>query len=141
VSAVERYRRDILGEARRYKRYPRIAIDNAWEGEVRVRMAIGADGRIAGLSVARGSAHAVLDRDALRLFETAQSRVPVPRELRGQAFEIDVGVRYDLKDQRSGWNTTRWSTSSRMPIFSPSAWLWWLGTSASTRRPLVSFNV
>lgn len=141
AGAITRFRQGILRTARADKRYPRVAVDNLWEGKVGVRMSIGADGRIAALRVTRGSGHAVLDREALRLFETAQSRVPIPRELRGQAFEIDLEAVYDLTDQRSGWNTTTWSTSRRMPICSPSAWLWWLGTSASTRRPLASLSV
>lgn len=100
--AVARFRQGILDVARRDKRYPRVAVDNAWEGAVAVQMAVGADGRIAALRVTRGSGHAVLDREALRLFESAQSRVPIPRELRGQAFEIGVEVVYDLRAQRSG---------------------------------------
>lgn len=100
--AVARFRQGILDVARRDKRYPRVAVDNAWEGAVAVQMAVGADGRIAELRVTRSSGHAVLDREALRLFESAQSRVPIPRELRGQAFEIGVEVVYDLRAQRSG---------------------------------------
>jgi hypothetical protein len=30
------------------------------------------------------------------------SRVAIPRELRGQAFEFEVEVVYNLRDQRSG---------------------------------------
>ena len=100
--AVARFRQGVLDVARRDKRYPRVAVDNAWEGAVAVQMAVGADGRIAALRVTRSSGHAVLDREALRLFESAQSRVPIPRELRGQAFEIGVEVVYDLRAQRSG---------------------------------------
>jgi protein TonB len=100
--AVARYRQEILDAARRGKRYPRVAIDNAWEGEVGVQMSVGARGRIAALRVTRSSGHAVLDREALRLFESAKSRVAIPRELRGQAFEIEVEVVYSLRAQRSG---------------------------------------
>src|SRR3989338_7765763 len=32
-------------------------------------------------------------------------------------------------------NATTWSMSRRMPILSPSAWLWWLGTRDNTRAP------
>lgn len=102
AGAITRFRQGILRTARADRRYPRVAVDNLWEGKVGVRMSIGADGRIAALRVTRGSGHAVLDREALRLFETAQSRVPIPRELRGQAFEIDLEAVYDLTDQRSG---------------------------------------
>lgn len=101
-TAITRFRESLLDRARRDKRYPRVAVDNLWEGTVAVRMSIGADGRIAALRVTRGSGHAVLDREALRLFGAARSQVPVPRELRGQAFEIDLEAVYDLTDQRSG---------------------------------------
>lgn len=105
-TAIAGFRESLLERARRDKRYPRVAVDNLWEGTVAVRMSIGADGRIAALRVTRGSGHAVLDREALRLFEAARSRVPIPRALRGQAFEIDLEAVYELTGQRSGWNTT-----------------------------------
>lgn len=101
-TAITRFRESLLDRARRDKRYPRVAVDNLWEGTVAVRMSIGADGRIVALRVTRGSGHAVLDREALRLFGAARSRVVIPRELRGQAFEIDLEAVYDLTDQRSG---------------------------------------
>ena len=87
---------------KRYKRYPRVAIDNNWEGEVVVRMAVGADGRIAALRVARSSGHEVLDRQALEMFRSAKPRVQIPGELRGREFELELRAVYSLRDQRSG---------------------------------------
>jgi protein TonB len=101
-AALDRYRQGVIGEAARYKRYPRAAIDNNWEGEVVVRMAIGADGRIAALRVARSSGHHLLDRQALEMFRNAKAVVQLPGELRGREFELELRAVYSLRDQRSG---------------------------------------
>lgn len=121
AGALERYRQAVMSAAARFKRYPRAAIDNGWEGEVVVLAAIGADGRLASLRVTRSSGHKVLDLQALQMFDNAGRLVPIPAELRGRACELEVRAIYKLRDQRSGWNTTTWSTSRRMPIFSPRA--------------------
>ena len=63
--ALERYRLQLVTAAARFKSYPRAAFDNNWEGEVVVRMTIGADGTIAALGVKSSSGYEVLDRQAL----------------------------------------------------------------------------
>jgi protein TonB len=98
--ALQRYRQGIKDAAARFKRYPRVAIDNGWQGEVVVKMAIAADGRIASLDVASGSGFPVLDRQALDMFRDAQRAVPLPRELRGRRFELELSVLYDLREAR-----------------------------------------
>ena len=88
--------------AARFKRYPRAAIDNNWEGEVVVLMLIGADGRIASLRVRSSSGYEILDRQALAMFRNSQPFVPIPPELRGRSFELELRAIYGLKDQGSG---------------------------------------
>ncbi|MGH8688004.1 MAG: energy transducer TonB [Burkholderiales bacterium] len=94
--ALGRYRDAVIGAAAQFKRYPRVAIDNNWQGEVRVRMSIGADGRIAELAIARGSGYEVLDRQALEMFRNAKPVVPIPAELRGKPFELELRAVYNL---------------------------------------------
>ena len=74
--------------ARRYKRYPRIAQDNNWEGRVELRIAIGEDGGISSMTVRKSAGRAVLDEEAQEMLRTAKSRVAVPPALRGAAFNI-----------------------------------------------------
>jgi protein TonB len=102
AGALERYREAVTRAAARFKRYPRVAIDNDWEGEVVVLVAIGADGRVAALRVKRSSGHEVLDLQALQMFDNASRSVPVPAELRGRACELELRAIYNLRDQRSG---------------------------------------
>ena len=102
VGALERYRQAVTRAAARFKRYPRVAIDNNWEGEVVVLAAIGADGRLASLRVKRSSGFEVLDLQALQMFDNASRFVPLPAELRGRACELELRAIYNLRDQRSG---------------------------------------
>ena len=99
---LDRYRLQILTAAARFKRYPRSAIDNNWEGEVVVRMTIGADGRIAALGIKSSSGHEILDRQALEMFRIAKPFVLLPPELAGREFELELRAIYGLKDQGSG---------------------------------------
>jgi protein TonB len=99
---LDRYHLQIVTAAARFKRYPRSAIDNNWEGEVVVRMTIGADGRIAALGIKSSSGHEILDRQALEMFRIAKPFVLLPPELAGKEFELQLRAIYSLKDQGSG---------------------------------------
>jgi len=102
ASLIAQYRAALLAEAGRHKRYPLVALDNGWEGEVVVRMAIAADGSVAALDVKSSSGHAALDRQALEMFRKAGAQAPVPEALRGQQFSLELRAVYNLKDQTSG---------------------------------------
>jgi protein TonB len=95
---VARYRLQLIGAARRYKRYPRAAMDNQWEGAAEVAMVIGANGRILEMTVSRSSGHEVLDRQAIDMFRKAKPLVPIPAALRGRAFRITLKAIYSLRD-------------------------------------------
>ena len=97
----EQYRVEVLNAARSHNRYPPLARENNWEGEVRVRMDIGADGR-ASVRIQASSGHPVLDRQALEMFRRAQAQVAVPPSLRGKGFSLELRAIYNLKDQVSG---------------------------------------
>jgi len=99
---LDRYRLQLVTAAAQFKRYPRAAIDNNWEGEVVVRMTIGADGMIAALGIKSSSGYEVLDRQALDMFRIAKPFVLLPPELAGREFELELRAIYSLKDQRSG---------------------------------------
>jgi protein TonB len=102
ASLIARYRAALLAEASRHKRYPLVALDNGWEGEVVVRMAIAADGSIAGLDVQSSSGHAALDRQAVEMFRKARAAVALPDSLRGRQFSLELRAVFNLKDQASG---------------------------------------
>ena len=102
AESLAQYRQQLLGAARKYKRYPRLAMENNWEGDVVVRMAFGGNGLLAGLTIQTSSGYAVLDQQALEMFKQAAKRVDVPPALRGREFSFEVRAIYNLRDQDSG---------------------------------------
>lgn len=102
ASSLEAYRRELLGMAARYKRYPLVARDNNWEGMVTVRLAIGANGMIASITIAQSSGHEVLDRAALDMVRKAKGAVPIPAALRGKPFVVSIPVVYEIKEPGRG---------------------------------------
>ena len=96
AGTLAQYRLAIIAAARRYKRYPRAALDNNWQGKVEIRMAIGANGAISNLSVRTSAGHQVLDQQALEMIERAKTMAQIPPALRGREFVMDIPVIFSL---------------------------------------------
>lgn len=96
---IARFRLDIISQAKRFKRYPRMAMDNNWEGRTDVRIVFGADGKRISTTIVRSSGHETLDRQALDTLSKAF--VPVPAALRGKEFAVEIPVIYSLKDDNA----------------------------------------
>ena len=93
----DQYRVQLIDEARRHKRYPPLARENNWQGDVRVGVTIGANGRPT-VTLKGSSGYDVLDRQALEMFTQAARSVPLPPALRGQEFSLEVRAIYGLED-------------------------------------------
>jgi len=97
VQSRDQYRVQLIDEARRHKRYPPIARENNWQGNVLVGVAIAADGR-ASVTLKGSSGHEILDRQALDMFRQAARAVPLPPALRGREFTLEVRAVYGLEE-------------------------------------------
>jgi protein TonB len=93
----DQYRLQLIDEARRHKRYPPLARENNWQGDVLVAVVVGANGR-ASVTLKGSSGYEVLDRQALEMFRQATRAVAVPPTLRGKEFALDVRAVYGLED-------------------------------------------
>jgi periplasmic protein TonB len=93
----DQYRMQLIDEARRHKRYPPIARENNWQGDVRVGVAVAANGRPT-VTLRGSSGYEVLDRQALEMFTQAARAVPVPPALQGKEFALEVRAVYGLED-------------------------------------------
>jgi protein TonB len=102
TGTLDIYRLELMRMASKYKRYPRAAMDNNWEGRVVVRMMVGTNGAIASISVTSSTGHELLDKQALDMIQKAKSGVLIPPALRGREFTLEIPVIYSLKDQDSG---------------------------------------
>jgi periplasmic protein TonB len=97
VLSRDQYRVLLIDEARRHKRYPPLARENNWQGDVRVGVAVAANGRPT-VTLKGSSGYQVLDRQALEMFTQAARAVPIPPALRGKEFALEVRAVYGLED-------------------------------------------
>jgi len=95
--SIGRFRVEFMDIASRYKRYPRIAQDNNWEGRVELRIAFSETGAISSINVRKGTGRPVLDEEAMAMIRRAQPHVTIPPALRGRAFTLDIPVDFFLK--------------------------------------------
>lgn len=102
ADSLQAYRMELIEVAKKYKRYPRAAMDNNWEGRAVVRMTIGANGMISSISVTSSAGYEILDKQAQDMVQKAKGRVPIPAGLRGRGFTIEVPVIYNLKGDDAG---------------------------------------
>ncbi|HQU14619.1 MAG: hypothetical protein B7Z66_04650 [Chromatiales bacterium 21-64-14] len=76
--------------------YPWIARRQGWEGEVRLALRVGSDGRVSDLRVVGTSGYAILDRSALESARHIHSVPDAARWLDGRHFDIVLPVEYRL---------------------------------------------
>jgi protein TonB len=100
ADSLGRFRMQVIEAAIKFKRYPRAALDNNWEGRADVRVTFGADGRRASIVIVRSSGHEILDKQAIDT--VTKAFVPVPPALRGKEFAFEIPVIFNLKDNPSG---------------------------------------
>ena len=98
---LEQYRLALIAAAGQYKRYPAIAMEKGWQGRVEVRMVIGANGMLAGVSIKASSGHAILDNQAMDMLRKGKTTVQIPASLRGREFSLDVPVIFTLDNPDS----------------------------------------
>ena len=98
TGSLARYRVDVATQASRFKRYPRVAMDNSWEGRVVVGVTVRANGVNASYSVLVSSGHEILDKQAVDMVTKARPRAEIPPALRGREFTFEIPVTFDLKE-------------------------------------------
>ena len=101
AGTLDQYRIAIYSAAKRYKKYPRAATDNGWEGRVVIRLVIGANTMINSMSIKTSSGHEILDQAALDTIRKAKPLVPIPAALRGREFSLDINFIFNLKDENA----------------------------------------
>ena len=92
------YRLGLAREARRFKRYPTVARENAWTGVVVLMIQGAASSAVPTVSIDQSSGHAVLDAQALEMLEKATRLAPLPVSLMGKRFAISLPIHYRLDD-------------------------------------------
>ncbi|MDE2585428.1 MAG: energy transducer TonB [Betaproteobacteria bacterium] len=96
ADAMRQYRLALGSEARRYKRYPRLARERGWEGVVEVTVHLGPAG--ASASLGHGSGFTALDDQAVEMIAQAARQTPVPEGLRGKDVSFSLPVQFSLDE-------------------------------------------
>jgi protein TonB len=96
VALVRSYENQLAVAAQKFKRYPSEAMEQKWEGTARVKVHIGADGKIAGVDMVSSSGHDMLDEQARITINKAKPFVQIPAALRGKAFDAEIRVVFTL---------------------------------------------
>lgn len=99
TASLGQYRSALIAAARRYRKYPRVAVENSWEGRAEVRLTIDSNGGIASIGIRTRSGYEVLDAQALEMIRKAKPLAPVPQALRGKGFTLDLPVMFSLKEE------------------------------------------
>jgi protein TonB len=96
ADGLRSYRMALAREARRFKRYPRPALEAGWAGTTEVTVAVTAAGGAADPRISRSSGYPVLDEAALEMMSRALAATAVPPILLGQAFAVSLPVVFEL---------------------------------------------
>jgi periplasmic protein TonB len=81
----------------RRKNYPRLARIRNWQGTAELRLQIGTDGALKGLTVTHSSGFPVLDEQAVTMVKETIPLPEMPEALRGREFAITVPVVFRLE--------------------------------------------
>ena len=93
------FRRVVIDEAERIKRYPPIARENNWTGRVVLGITVRANGAVS-YRLTATSGYDILDQQALETLREAMQRVDVPAPLRGREFAFQVPFDFGLIEAR-----------------------------------------
>ena len=97
LGSLRDFERQLSFAAQRYRSYPRVALDNAWEGTVELEIVIGSNGLIRSMNVKTSSGRDILDKEAMDMFRKAKRIVPIPPSLVGKEFTTVRTVVFELK--------------------------------------------
>jgi protein TonB len=97
AALVSSYQAQVLAHLQRFRSYPEAARSRGITGVAAVRFALGRNGQVLSLSLARGSGASVLDEAALAMVRRASPFPPFPAELSRTRMDLAAPVRFDLR--------------------------------------------
>ena len=97
TALVSSYQAQVLAHLQRFRAYPPEARSRSITGVTAVRFALGRDGRVLSVSLARGSGASVLDEAALAMVRRASPFPPFTAGLNRTRMDFAAPVRFDLR--------------------------------------------
>jgi len=97
---VRQYRTSLAISARRFKRYPALAKERGWEGNVEIALDFRRVSSGPEVSVASSSGRSMLDDQALEMIRQAARVTDLPASLKGREFRVILPITFNLNDER-----------------------------------------
>ena len=97
---VAELRASLGSAAKRFKRYPRLARERAWEGTVEVVLVYNAHLPSPEIRVGRSSGRTTLDEQAVDMLSRAVQTTALPAGLKGRDFQVTLPVVFSLEDDQ-----------------------------------------
>jgi len=94
----EQIRAQLNYRIRFHRVYPRLAIRNAWQGQVDLGIHILANGRLVHIRILRSSGHSILDKAAMQSLQRVAVLPEAEDWLQGRDFDVILPVIYRLQD-------------------------------------------
>jgi protein TonB len=97
AALVSSYQALVQAHLQRFRTYPEAARSRGITGVATVRFALGRDGQVLSVSLARGSGASILDEAALAMVRRASPFPPFPAGLNRTRMDLAAPVRFDLR--------------------------------------------
>lgn len=99
ADALREYRMSLASAARRFRRYPTLARERAWEGAPEVLIRFNGGSSLPEVALGASSGRAVLDDQAVEMIRQAARVTELPAKLRDRDFLVRMPVRFSLEDE------------------------------------------
>jgi protein TonB len=90
------YIRGVSAAVAKHKRYPRIAMQRGWQGEVMLRVVVDGNGNLVDVAVQQGSGYDALDKEAMEMVRRA-APFPLTAGMRREELTISLPVQFRLE--------------------------------------------
>lgn len=84
-------------EIAKHKQYPRIAQMRGWQGTVKIKLEISAEGAVTSSTISQSSGYESLDQQAMEMLKKASPLPPPPEALRHKEFTIHIPITFRLE--------------------------------------------
>jgi periplasmic protein TonB len=93
---LRHYRLSLAISARRFKRYPTLALEQGGEGTVEVALSFSARLPVPQIGLASSSGSRILDEQALEMVSQAAHATAIPESLKGRELRVVLPVKFSL---------------------------------------------
>jgi protein TonB len=97
---VEIYFEELHQHLRKFRTYPKEALNTLSEGKVIVRLVVARDGQVLEATIDQSSGSYLIDETELETIRRASPVPPLPDAMSGKAVVLKLPIRYSLRGRR-----------------------------------------